>query len=57
MDVLDKKSDKELLESALAEIAKAKNEVRSAETDLNKAKSRLSFLIVLANKMIDRKGD
>jgi prefoldin subunit 5 len=57
MDVLDKKSDKELLESALAEIAKTKNEVRSAEQDLNKAKSRLSFLIVLANKLIDRKGD
>ena len=57
MDVLDKKSDKELAQSALAEIAKAKNEVNSAEQDLNKAKSRLNFLIVLANKLIDRQGD
>lgn len=57
MDVLDKKTDKELAESALAEIAKAKNEMRSAEQDLNKAKSRLNFLVVLANKLIDRTGD
>jgi xanthine/CO dehydrogenase XdhC/CoxF family maturation factor len=57
MDILDKKTDQELAQSALAEIAKAKNEVQSAERDIQKAKSRLNFLIVLANKMIDRKGD
>lgn len=57
MDILDRKTDLELAQSALAEIAKAKNEVQSAERDLNKAKGRLNFLVVLANKMIDRQKD
>ena len=57
MDILDKKTDKELAQSALAEIAKAKNEVQSAENDIRKARNRLNFLIVLANKLIDRNGD
>lgn len=57
MDVLDTKTDKELAQSALAEIAKAKNEVNSAEQDLRKAKNRLNFLVVVANKLIDRLGD
>mgnify|MGYP003632643958 CR=1 FL=1 len=57
MDILDKKTDLELAQSALAEIAKAKNEVQSAERDLTKAKGRLNFLVVLANKMIDRQKD
>lgn len=54
MDVLDSKTNKQLLESVLAECAKAKNEIASAEADIRKIKNRLSFLIVLANKLIDR---
>lgn len=54
MDILDQKTDKELMQSVLAECAKAKNEVVEAEDDIKKIKSRLSFLIVLANKLIDR---
>ena len=57
MDLLDKKTDKELLESLLAETAKASNEIRCAQTDLNKAQSRLGFTLVLANHLINRQGD
>lgn len=54
MDLLDSKTDRELIKSALAEVAKAKNELNTAEADLRKVKNRLSFLIVLVNKIIDR---
>ena len=57
MDVLDKKTDKELLTSLLAELAKAQNEVKCARSDLEKATSRMKFLIVLTNTLIERKGD
>lgn len=57
MDVIDQKTDEELLRSLIAEIAKANNEINCATTDLKKARNRLSFLIMLANKLIDRQGD
>lgn len=57
MDILDKKSDEELIRSLLAEIAKANNEINCATNDLKKARSRLSFLIAVTNTLIDRQGD
>ena len=54
MDLLENKSDKELLQSILAEIAKAKNELSCAKGDVQKAQSRLSFLIVAVNEMLNR---
>lgn len=57
MDVLDKKTDNELLRSVLAEVAKANNELNCATTDLRKARNRLSFLVVLTNKLIERDED
>lgn len=54
MDVINTKTDEELLKSLLSEIAKARNEVRCAAKDLDKANSRLGFLLVLANSLIDR---
>lgn len=57
MDVLDNKTDKELLESLIAEIAKATNEVKCARGDLEKAQSRIKFLLVLAHTLIERQGD
>jgi len=57
MDILDKKTDEELLHSLIEEIAKAKNELRCAKADIDKANNRIGFLIVLANKLIDRTGD
>lgn len=57
MDLLENKTDKEILQSILAEIAKAKNELSCAKADIQKAQSRISFLIVAANEMIKRQGD
>ena len=57
MDVLDKKTDEELIRSLLGEIAKANNELNCATNDLKKARSRLSFLIAVTNTLIDRQGD
>ena len=57
MDVLDRQTDEELLRSLIAEVAKANNEINCASADLKKARSRLSFLIALTNKLIDRQGD
>ena len=50
-------SDKQMLRSMLAEAAKAANEVKCAQADLDKAQNRISFLILLINKMIERKED
>jgi len=57
MDLIDKKTDSELLDSVLAEIAKSNNEIKCAKQDLEKAHNRLNFCLVLANKLIDRQGD
>lgn len=57
MDLLDKKTSEELARSILAEAAKAKNEIQCAQRDIKKAESRLSFLVLVANQLIDRQGD
>jgi hypothetical protein len=57
MDVLDTKTDKQLLESLVAEVAKATNEIRCAQGDIDKAQGRIKFLLVLAHTLIDRQGD
>jgi glutamine phosphoribosylpyrophosphate amidotransferase len=57
MDIIDKQTDSELLQSLLAETAKAKNEVRCAQQDLQKATGRLNFVVMLTNKLIERQGD
>lgn len=57
IDVIDSKSDDELLRSIVAEIAKAQNEIKCAQADLNKAQSRIRFLLVLAHTLIERQGD
>ena len=54
MDIINTKTDEELLKSLLSEIAKARNEVNCAARDLEKANSRMGFLIMLANSLIDR---
>jgi hypothetical protein len=57
MDILDNKSDKELLESLLAEIAKANNELKCARGDIEKAQGRVKFATMLVNDLIQRQGD
>ena len=57
MDVLNNKSDIELQQSLLSELAKAKNELNCARGDLQKVESRLSFLLVIANILLSRQKD
>lgn len=57
MNILDQKTDKELEQSILAEVAKASSELRCARQDLEKATNRLSFVLVLANTLINRTKD
>ncbi len=56
-DVIDSKNDQQLLESLLAETAKAANELKCAESDIAKARNRLRFNMVVLHKLIDRQGD
>lgn len=55
MDLLKHKTDQELLESILAEIAKSTNEIRCAQGDIAKANSRMTFAIAALNELINRK--
>jgi hypothetical protein len=57
MQILDDKSDSELLESLIKEIAKATNELRCAKADIDKAQSRIKFLLVLAHTLMNRQKD
>ena len=56
MNTLDDKSDSALMRSMLAEVAKAKNELKCAREDLDKATGRLAFALLLINTIIDRSG-
>ena len=57
MDLLDSKTDSELLKSLLAELAKARNELACAKGDLDKITSRINFLLAITNTLINRKED
>ncbi len=57
MDLLDSKTDLELQKSLLAEVAKAYNEIKCAQNDLNKAQNRMKFILLVANTLIDRTKD
>lgn len=57
MDMLENRSNEELLKSLLAEAAKAKNELACLKRDSEKIQSRLNFILVLTNTLIDRSGD
>jgi hypothetical protein len=57
MELLDSKSDSELLRSLLAEVAKCRSEISCATQDIKKAENRLNFSLVLINELIKRKED
>ena len=54
MDVIVNKDDKELLDSLVAEIAKASNEIKCARGDIDKAQNRIKFAILIAHELINR---
>lgn len=57
MDVIDNKTDRELLESVISEIAKSTSEIRCARGDIEKAQNRIKFSLMVLHKLIDRQGD
>lgn len=57
MDLLDKKTDIELSQSIVAELAKAQNEISCARRDIDKAQSRISFALALENTLMNRHKD
>lgn len=57
MDIIDSKTDKQLLESLIAEIAKSNNEIKCARKDVDKAQNRIKFVTMLLHKLLDRQGD
>lgn len=54
LDLLDTKTDAELIQSVMVELAKSKAELNCARADINKITSRIGFLLVVINKLIDR---
>ena len=54
MDVLDNKTDRQLAEVIVKEAAKSLNEIKCAQRDIDKASSRIQFLLVIANKLLER---
>lgn len=57
MDLLENRTDDELLRSLLAEVAKARAEITCAKQDITKAENRLNFSLVLINNLIKRTTD
>ena len=57
MNIIENKTNNELYESLLAEVAKAKHEINCARGDIEKANNRLSFTIMLINKLVERSTD
>jgi len=56
-DVIQNKSDLELYQSMLAELAKASHELKTAQADQAKAQNRMRFCLLLINELLDRTGD
>lgn len=54
MDIIDSKTPEQLLQSLIAEAAKAQNELRCAQGDIRKANSRLQFLLAVINDLLER---
>lgn len=56
-DIFDEKTNRALLESLLAEVAKASNELKCAQRDINKATGRIQFAVMAINNLINRDED
>lgn len=54
MNIIENKSDQELLKSLLAESAKMTNELNCAVADITKTQNRLKFNLLLINTLIQR---
>ena len=56
-DIIQNKTDTELYQSMLAELAKASHELKTAASDQAKAHNRLRFCLLLVNELLERTGD
>ncbi len=54
MSLIDNKTNGQLFESLLEETAKAQNELNHAKADIQKAQSRIRFVLMVLHKLIDR---
>lgn len=54
MQIWENHSTTDILSSLVAEIAKAQNEIRCAERDLNKAQGRLQFALSGIKHLTDK---
>ena len=54
MDLLKSKTDKELIASLIAELAKATSELRCARADIEKAQGRQRFLMAVLHELFNR---
>lgn len=57
MDLLKSKTDKELIASVIAELAKASSELRCARADIEKAQGRQRFLMAVLHELAGRDTD
>lgn len=57
MDLIEDKTAEDLHKSLLAEISKAKSELRCAQADITKANSRIGFCVLALNELINRGKD
>jgi len=55
MDLIDNKTDSQVIATLIKEAAKANNEIRCAKQDVEKAQNRLSFVLLLLNRLMERK--
>lgn len=54
MKILDNKTDEELLQSLVAEMAKCKSELRCAKNDIEKVSNRIAFCFMIINTLVER---
>ena len=57
MDLIDNKTDDVLLATMIEEAAKARNEINCASRDIEKAQKRLTFVLLLANRLKERQDE
>jgi len=56
MDPIDRLTEEELISTLIEESAKANNELKCASRDITKAQNRQSFVLLLLNRLMERKN-
>ena len=56
MDPIDRLTEDQVISTLIEESAKANNELRCASRDIAKAQNRQSFVLLLLNRLMERKN-